>query len=221
MQARFPHATVVSVSVTAGFDGGTVLDVESGDASAAQAPGWVLMRRRAGVDPSVYCDASTWPAVQQAFADAGVTPPHYWIASYDGDPTIPAGAVAKQYASNDYYDTSSVSSYWPGVDPAPTPPSPPTPPEDIVTPQDIQNVAAATVAKLMGTPVWEAGDAPDSRTFQQLMEYLDQHYGTLLAQITALSAAVNAVAKDEVTAAEVKAAVTEALAAAGHPPVAA
>ena len=119
LRARFPHALVVGVTVTAGADEGQVLDVESGDASPAEAPGWVERRRAAGADPTVYCNASTWPAVRAAFSAAGVAAPHFWIADYDGDPAIPAGAVAKQYASNENYDTSAVAAYWPGVDPTP------------------------------------------------------------------------------------------------------
>lgn len=122
-EARFPHAKVVPITVFASDDRGIVLDVENGDATPAQAPGWVKMRRSAGVDPTVYCNSSTWNAVKAAFASAGVAQPHYWIAQYDGNPTIPAGAVAKQYSDPGPYDLSSVLDYWPGVDSAP--PSPP------------------------------------------------------------------------------------------------
>lgn len=145
MRARFPHATVVEIAVSPHHNLGVVLDVENGDASPSQAPGWVNMRRAAGVDPTVYCNSSTWPAVRSAFQAAGVAEPHYWIAQYDGNPGIPGGAVAKQYRDVGPYDLSSVADYWPGVDspPAPTPPPvpPPVPPEDIVTPQDKLDIA--------------------------------------------------------------------------------
>lgn len=121
--ARFPHALHVRIAVHAETDDGVVLDVESGDATPAQAVDWVLARRAAGVDPTVYCnqqDTQTgWPAVRAAFQARGVPEPHYWVADYDGDTAIPAGAVAKQYASTDRWDLSSVADYWPGVDPAP------------------------------------------------------------------------------------------------------
>lgn len=120
LAARFPGAIVVRVTVSAGDDQGQVLDVEQGDATPAQAPGWVVRRRAAGADPTVYCNTSTWASVQEAFASAGVPQPHYWVAQYDGNPAIPAGAVAKQYESNADYDTSAVADYWPGVDPSPT-----------------------------------------------------------------------------------------------------
>ena len=142
---RFPHATVVEITVFASDDQGTVLDVETGDATPAQAPGWVKKRRAAGVDPTIYCNASTWPEVKAAFAAAKVAPPHYWIAHYDGVRVIPQGAVAKQYQDPGPYDLSVVADYWPGVDPAPKPPTPPEPP---VTPAEIEAIADRVVAKL-------------------------------------------------------------------------
>lgn len=119
--ARFPNAVKVRIAIFANVNDGHVLDVEPGDATPAQAPGWVMMRRRAGADPTVYCSASSWPAVRQAFRDARVPEPHYWIARYDNIATIPAGAVAKQYANPEthgqgHYDLSVVADYWPGVD---------------------------------------------------------------------------------------------------------
>lgn len=114
--ALFPHAVHVGIAVRAAYNGGEVLDVEIGDATPAQAPGWVQMRRAAGVDPSVYCNSSTWPEVRAAFSAAGVAAPHYWIAHYDGNPAIPNGAVAKQYQNTTGWDLSSVADYWPGID---------------------------------------------------------------------------------------------------------
>ena len=162
LRARFPHATVVGISVTAGFDGGTVLDVEKGDASPAEAPDWVRMRRAAGVDPTVYCNSSTWPSVKAAFEHAGVAQPHYWIAHYDGDPAIPAGAIAKQWKNTPGYDVSTVAAYWPGVDRKPAPAKPtvslahliaaaktdPTAPQGHTThPADVRPVEAALRAE--------------------------------------------------------------------------
>lgn len=117
LRARFPHAVIVEIAVSSQTNAGQVLDVETFDATPDEAPGWVQRRRAAGVDPSVYCNSSTWPAVIAAFNAAGVALPHFWIASYDGDPTIPAGAIAKQWADNGGYDTSSVADVWPGIDP--------------------------------------------------------------------------------------------------------
>ncbi|WP_051943069.1 glycoside hydrolase family 25 domain-containing protein [Streptacidiphilus rugosus] len=116
-RSRFPHATIVEIAVSSSHDIGVVLDVETGDATPEEAPGWVRARRAAGVDPTVYCNSSTWPEVRAAFRAQGVAEPHWWIAQYDGDPTIFPGAVAKQYADPGPYDLSSVADYWPGVDP--------------------------------------------------------------------------------------------------------
>src|SRR5262245_1955739 len=95
--ARFPNAVKVRIATQANVNDGHVLDVEPGDATPEQAPGWVAMRRRAGTDPTVYCNQlNSWPAVRQAFHNQGVAEPHYWVARYDNNATIPAGAVAKQ-----------------------------------------------------------------------------------------------------------------------------
>jgi len=119
--ALFPQAVKVRIAIFASVNDGHVLDVEPGDATPAQAPGWVQMRRKAGVDPSIYCNASTWPTVRAEFRKRGVKEPHYWIAKYDGVASIPAGAVAKQYADptvhgRGHFDLSVVADHWPGVD---------------------------------------------------------------------------------------------------------
>lgn len=121
LAARYPKAVPVSISVTASANVGQVLDVENGDATPQQAVNWVLVRRHAGADPTVYCNTSTWPQVRSAFQTHDVPEPHYWVAEYDGVATIPAGAIAKQYADKGGYDESVVADYWPGVDPAPSP----------------------------------------------------------------------------------------------------
>lgn len=128
---RFPKAVKIRVAVTAAEHSSPgarfhVLDVENGDATPAQAPGWCQEERARGEDPSVYCNASTWPAVKAAFASARVAGPHYWIAHYDGVAEVPAGAVAKQYLGGPTapVDVSAVADYWPGVDPAPAKPKP-------------------------------------------------------------------------------------------------
>lgn len=126
--ARFPNSVKVRVAVFSQTNDGHALDVEPGNATPAQSVDWVLMRRRAGVDPTVYMNTSTWPTVRSSFQSRGVAEPHYWVAQYDGVASIPGGAVAKQYYNNNDlgYDLSVVANYWPGVDPAPFGP-PPTP----------------------------------------------------------------------------------------------
>lgn len=154
-RARFPHATVVEIAVSSHHNIGVVLDVETGDATPAEAPPWVLMRRAAGVDPTIYCNSSTWPSVRAAFKAAGVPEPHWWIAQYDGDPTIFPGAVAKQYADPGPYDLSSVAAYWPGVDPQE--------PDMPLTPADAQLVANTLLATRM--PAYAAVTGPDGKPY--------------------------------------------------------
>lgn len=147
--ARFlPNCTRVRIARNAATDDGHVLDVETGDATPEQAPQWAHKRRVAGVEPSVYMNASTWDAVRAAFTAQGVTEPAYWVAFYDGghDATIPAGAVAHQYAdsttSGGHYDLSAVADYWPGVDPTPAPP-----PEDVtLSSQEFEQLSATITA---------------------------------------------------------------------------
>lgn len=128
--ARFPSAVKVRIAALPSTNDGQVLDVETGDATPDQAPGWVQMRRAAGQDPSVYCNESTWPSVRAAFQAAGVAEPHYWIAAWNGDPSLLDGAVAHQYAGSAmtgaHYDLSAVADSWPGVDTI-GPPVPPGP----------------------------------------------------------------------------------------------
>lgn len=122
----FPYAVHVAIVKKASSVFGDVLDVETGDASPSEAPGWVSAMRTVGLDPTVYCNFSTWNLVQSAFAATGVQPPHYWIAKYDDVASIPpswvaSGCVAKQYKNTPGYDLSIVADYWPGVDPTTIP----------------------------------------------------------------------------------------------------
>jgi hypothetical protein len=114
--ARFPLSHHVTISVMANgptpeFTIADVLDVETGDAAPQDAPGWCQRMRFIHVNPTVYCNASTWPAVRQAFIEARVPQPHYWIADYDGIDSVPAqwaslGCVAKQFLSTTEVDLS-------------------------------------------------------------------------------------------------------------------
>jgi hypothetical protein len=146
--ARFPHAVHVEIAVRSATNAGHVLDVETGDATPAEAPGWVLMRRKAGCDPSVYCSTSRWPEVVAAFAAAHVPNPHYWVAAYPGmGAVIPSGAVAHQYADPGHFDLSVVADYWPGVDVPPI-----THPE--VPPMPRTALPAAALPAHVRTAVW-------------------------------------------------------------------
>lgn len=139
--ARFPQALKIAIAVFPSTNSGIMLDVEAGDATPEQAPGWVQMRRARGVDPTVYCAYAAWAQTIQAFDRAQVARPHWAIACYDNVASLeefwvggqrqpvldPDRLVAKQYAdpaagSGGHYDLSVVTGYWPGVDPVPAPP---------------------------------------------------------------------------------------------------
>jgi hypothetical protein len=120
--ALFPDALKVRIVKKASTDDGHVLDVEPGDATPEEAPGWARRRRESGFAyPVIYCNRSTWPKVKAAFAAQRVDPPLYWIATASGKAEIPDGAIAAQYLLDvaPGIDVSVVRDYWPGVDPAP------------------------------------------------------------------------------------------------------
>ena len=203
---RFPNAVKVTIVKKASTNDGHVLDVEPGDATPGEAPGWVRMRRAAGADPTVYCNLSTWGSVRQAFRDQGVPEPHYWIARYDGDPNwgtgwAESGVVAKQYRGNvaPGIDISSVADYWPGVDPAPTKE------EDMpLTPADLDAIRDVVRYKVLATGHDENNpDAatPDIWTFggrniaDVLLELLNRSTAAQ-ASIDGLAAALAALSHD-------------------------
>jgi hypothetical protein len=118
--AKFPGKEIIRITVNPAHNKGIIGDGPPDNGTWAQWVQWVKNRRDAGVDPWINTNQSTWIAGQAAFNNAGVPQPHWWIAKYDNDPTIPAGALMKQYASNDDFDTSSAVAYLPGIDPVPT-----------------------------------------------------------------------------------------------------
>jgi len=141
---RFPHATKVRIAVFASTDDGRVLDVEKGDATPAEAPGWVTRRRASTGHPlsgpaTVYTSLSNWQSVKDEFTKQGVAEPDWWIAEYGtnpvvgSDPVVPEGAVAKQYRSqtSPNVDTSVTLDTWPNKPAAAPQPTPqPQPLED-------------------------------------------------------------------------------------------
>ena len=156
--ARFPNAVKVRIAVFATTDDGHVLDCEPGNATPAESVDWVLMRRKAGVDPTVYCGKNTWwGEIRAAFQARGVPEPHYWVADYSVNqtsPAIPAGAIALQYTDTGPYDLSVVADHWPGIDPKPAPPSTP---ED--TDMILHSITGSTeVWALSGGLYWHVAD---------------------------------------------------------------
>ena len=119
----FPGKTVVRVTTNPADNEGDMLDVEKGDATPNDAPGWVQRRRDAGHGgPIVYFPASWRSQIIAAFASAKMPLPALFPAAYPGPGAVlidPSTDVGHQYASNNNYDTSVVVDYLPGIDPAP------------------------------------------------------------------------------------------------------
>lgn len=111
---RFPNAAKISIAVSAASQA-DALDVETSDATPAQAPGWVKAQIVRGIKPWVYCNRSNRSAVESACQSAGIAQDQMalWVATLDGTETVPAGyypVVAVQYASSalsgGHYDLS-------------------------------------------------------------------------------------------------------------------
>jgi hypothetical protein len=86
LKARLPHAHVLSIAVFAADDA-DCLDVEQGDATPAEAPGWVLRQQdRGAYRPAVYTSVSNVPAVLSALGAAGIprSGVRIWSAHYTG-----------------------------------------------------------------------------------------------------------------------------------------
>jgi hypothetical protein len=160
--ALFPNAIHVHIVVFPATNSGHVLDVEPGnDMTPSHWISWVQMRRAAGADPTIYVGENNWHLVRSAFQSAGVTEPHYWVALYDNVQSIPAGAVAKQYADVGSFDTSVVADYWPGVDPAPV--SSTSKDDDMIL---LNGFNGAAVAGLSGGLLWAVQDGQSVAAYQ-------------------------------------------------------
>jgi hypothetical protein len=96
---RFPHAHRLSIAVNASEDA-DCLDVETGDATPAEAPAWFHRQIKLGKKlPCLYANTSTMPAVITALAAAGIQRNQYrvWTAHYTGVPHIEPGSDATQW----------------------------------------------------------------------------------------------------------------------------
>jgi hypothetical protein len=148
MVARFPNATVLSISVAAHNSNGTyvaadILDIEKGDATPSEAPGWVTAMRSLGRTPTLYCSRlGTWPATQQAIGAAKLAPPNYWIADYTSTAHLVPGSVATQWTDTGPYDLSLTNGTWPSV--VDTPPAPPLSYNPITVGDYVLNTVAVT-----------------------------------------------------------------------------
>jgi len=109
--ARHPSAVKVRIAVFADTNDGDCLDCERGDALPEDCPGWIAMRQAAGVVvPTIYCSIATMPYIHE-LCD-GLTF-DVWVADWTGEPHIPDGAAACQYAAKGAYDVTLCSDTWP------------------------------------------------------------------------------------------------------------
>jgi hypothetical protein len=110
--ARFPLARRRFITVFGNAQIASIFDIETGDGTPPQAPGFIRERRMRfpSTPPTIYCNRSTLPLVQQRCAGL-----HYyvWLATLDG--TIPESIsgggelVAVQYENvGGRYDVSRV-----------------------------------------------------------------------------------------------------------------
>lgn len=116
MVRDYPHAKHLSIAVSANVDAGA-LDVETGDATPADAPGWVRRQHARGVKrPIIYANRSTMSAVVAALISDDIKPGEYllWVAEYAGTgPHIPNGFDACQWQDhNELYDESLCESWF-------------------------------------------------------------------------------------------------------------
>lgn len=124
---RFPGRKLVRICIYNDRFDADVIDIEPGNNDARGSVPWVAGMWSRGRIPIVYCSTDQGPVgyrrrdVIEACDQAGVAHPLFWVALYDGNPAIPPGTIAKQYANplftGAHYDASSVSDEWPGVKP--------------------------------------------------------------------------------------------------------
>ena len=97
LAAKFPDAYRLSIAVNAG-ENADALDVENGDATVADAPGWYARQRARGITrPCLYASAGTMNALIGALQHAGISRSavRLWSAHYgDGAHVCAPGSCA-------------------------------------------------------------------------------------------------------------------------------
>jgi hypothetical protein len=117
--AKYPRAKHLSIAVNAG-ERARCLDIETGDASPAQAPNWFhTFADHSQGKPIFYGDEEKMVAFEEALRDAGIHRWEYlvWKAHYAGTgPRIDPGSDATQYESVETggfnYDASLCESWF-------------------------------------------------------------------------------------------------------------
>lgn len=132
--AAFPGARHLSITPD-GASGAMCIDIEPGDASPSDAPGFFRNGDHGGaLKPWFYCSAGTLSAVEGALAGAGISRDRYflWSAHYIGEHFCGPSSCgygsstsdATQFATGNV-DTSCVRGYCFSGTPASGPPAPP------------------------------------------------------------------------------------------------
>lgn len=117
VRARFPHARLITIAVSAAHDA-MCLDIENGDATPAQAPEWVIRQIGRGLyRPIVYASQSLMPEVIAELTSHGIARAEYrcWTAHYT-EPHICSTAVCKAAG---YAADGTQWAGWPGNSPGP------------------------------------------------------------------------------------------------------
>lgn len=125
LATMFPTKPVLSITVF-GAAGARIADCEFGDLTPASAAYWANNEVKAGRRPTIYCSTSLYNQVAAELSKYGIAfgaNVDWWEAHYDNIAVISSnpGAVAKQYASNNQYDTSVYLPSWVGQAAPPTP----------------------------------------------------------------------------------------------------
>jgi len=89
VQRKFPRAHKLSIAISASHDA-DCLDIERGDASPSDAPGWVKRQMPRVKRPVVYASRSDMPAVLRSLASGGLgrSRVRVWSAHYTYKPHI-------------------------------------------------------------------------------------------------------------------------------------
>src|SRR5580692_7338970 len=96
VKARFPDATVISITVEGAFDV-RMCDVETGAMTYAQGAQWANRETAAGRRPTIYCSLWNKDAIM---ADLHSPEDVDWfLPMWNGIPDVPPGYVGHQYAS--------------------------------------------------------------------------------------------------------------------------
>jgi hypothetical protein len=125
LRARFPNAIIVSIDVENRPGSAQMLDIESGDATPADAPGWFDASQRLGVvRPTLYFAYGSWGDVSRAMGGRRYD---YLVADYGASHSPLPGAVGWQRQNHgphgENLDVSEIyDDSWNPTGPAPTPP---------------------------------------------------------------------------------------------------